>query len=111
MTTKEMAQLNTLKKCMEQTYCMIASNPYFQEKYAKRKLREIINYINGFDTSSKTSYQEAVSAIEHQYRTMFPPRGGLSEFHFWHENFATRQELNQAYEAVKAEIESIFHNL
>lgn len=38
---------------------------------------------------------------------MFPPKGGLSEFHIWDENYEIGHKGNCAYEQVKGKIDEM----
>lgn len=38
---------------------------------------------------------------------MFPPRGGLSEFYIWDNNYEIRYQANHEYEQIKSQIEAI----
>ena len=42
-----------------------------------------------------------------QYKSMFPPRGGLSEFYIWDNSFEVRYRANHEYEQIKLQIEAI----
>ena len=48
-----------------------------------------------------------VSEVTGQYKSMFPPRGGLSEFYIWDNSFEVRYRANHEYEQIKLQIEAI----
>ena len=52
-------------------------------------------------------YEELVSEVTGQYKSMFPPRGGLSEFYIWDNSFEVRYRANHEYEQIKLQIEAI----
>ena len=52
-------------------------------------------------------YEELVSKVAGQYKSMFPPRGGLSEFYICDNSYEVRYRANHEYEQIKLQIEAI----
>ena len=56
---------------------------------------------------SGASQEELLDVLREQYKELFPPKGGLSEFYRWSEDFQERERLNREVEALLAEIRRV----
>lgn len=52
-------------------------------------------------------WREKADVLREQYKELFPPKGGLSEFYRWSEDFQERVQLNREVEALLAEIRRV----
>ena len=80
-----------------------ARNP----SYGKRTTAKIVEYLLEELNNGTVKYNDLIEDIGAQYRSMFPPRGGLSEFHIWDENYEIRHRANHEYEQLKEQIDEI----
>lgn len=39
-----------------------------------------------------------------EYHKLFPPIGGLSDMHYWHDNFETRKQVNDQLNRLKLQL-------
>ena len=88
-------------------YDIIVSNPNNDINYGKRTIKNIVQYLEMELANDTLGYEELVSEVTGQYKSMFPPRGGLSEFYIWDNSFEVRYRANHEYEQIKLQIEAI----
>ena len=79
-------------------YDIIVSNPNNDINYGKRTIKNIVQYLEMELANDTIGYEELVSEVTGQYKSMFPPRGGLSEFYIWDNSFEVRYRANHEYE-------------
>jgi hypothetical protein len=98
--------------------------------------QSLINLINSEGSNNQTSYallvlDRGIGTIEDaldlknertlllettlrelckDYKSMYPPHGGFTEYFIWRENFEERVAANQKLSAIKEEISQIFRN-
>ena len=72
-----------------------------------RTIKNIVQYLEAELTNDPLRYEELVSEVAKQYKSMFPPRGGLSEFYIWDDSYEVRYTSNHEYEQIKSQIEAI----
>lgn len=53
------------------------------------------------------SQEKLYAVLREQYQEMFPPKGGLTEFYRWSEDFQERVRLNREVEALLEEIRRV----
>lgn len=41
-----------------------------------------------------------------EYNQLFPPRGGLSDLHYWHDNYEVRKKVNTQINSLTTQISS-----
>ena len=67
----------------------------------------MVQYLDVELANDTIRYEELVSEVTGQYKSMFPPRGGLSEFYIWDNSYEVRYRANHEYEQIKLQIEAI----
>ena len=67
----------------------------------------MVQYLDVELANGTIRYEELVSEAARQYKSMFPPRGGLSEFYIWDNSYEVRYRANHEYEQIKSQIEAI----
>lgn len=58
-----------------------------------------------------TDYNDILHLIKSNYRRMYPPRGGLTEFLIWRQDFNERVSVNKPLIDVQDELAAIFKKL
>lgn len=71
--------------------------------YLKRIIQETINIIE-----SDMDYEEKVVLIRREYSLLYPPRGGLTEFNIWREDFEERKRVNEPFDKISNRLWEIF---
>lgn len=66
-------------------------------------VKDIINYINNIEYK-KLKTEKHVKKIKEMHKTLFPPRGGLSDFFIWSNDYDERIRLNEPLDKVRKEI-------
>lgn len=107
MKSNEREFIINLIKLFKEMYHIIASNPKSDINYGMRTIKNMVQYLEMELANNTIEYEELVSEIARQYKSMFPPRGGLSEFYIWDNSYEVRYRANQEYEQIKLQIEAI----
>ena len=96
-------------KLLEEMYKIIATNSYNDVNYAKQNIVGMIKYLEVESSDDKNGdYEELITAMRKKYRSMFPPRDGLTDFHIWRGEPEERRKGNYEYKRIKMQIEEIF---
>ncbi|MFE7062061.1 hypothetical protein ACFVAD_07905 [Sutcliffiella sp. NPDC057660] len=69
----------------------------------KRIIQETINIIE-----SDLDYEEKVVLIRREYSLLYPPRGGLTEFNIWRDDFEERKRVNEPFDKISNRLWDIF---
>ena len=77
---------------------------YTVEKY----IIEIIELLNVYKINKSLELKNEIVAV---YRSLYPPRDGLTEFFFWDNNYEKRMEMNKELDKVKKEISILMEKL
>ena len=77
---------------------------YTVEKY----IIEIIELLNVYKINKSLELKNEIVAV---YRSLYPPRDGLTEFFFWDNNYEKRMEMNKELDEVKKEISILMEKL
>ena len=97
-----------LIKLLEDMYSIVVKNSNNDINYGKRTMHSMIDYLKAELTDSEpTEYKELIIFMREKYNSMFPPKGGLSDFHIWHSEYEKRRKKNSEYEQTKTQIERI----
>ena len=107
MKSNERELIIKLIKLFKEMYDIIVSNPNNDINYGKRTIKNIVQYLEMELANDTMEYEELVSEVARQYKSMFPPRGGLSEFYIWDNSYEVRYQANHEYEQIKLQIEAI----
>jgi hypothetical protein len=73
-----------------------------------RQVRHILDFL--INISSKEDEEEIISEVRKMHESLFPPRGGLSDFFIWSNDYDERIRLNEPLENVRKEIYNILNN-
>jgi hypothetical protein len=71
--------------------------------YQKRIIQETINIIE-----SDLNHEEKVVLIRREYSLLYPPRGGLTEFNIWRDDFEERKRINEPFDIISSRLWGIF---
>ena len=107
MKSNERELIINLIKLLKELYDIIISNPNNDINYGKRTIKNMVQYLDVELANDTIRYEELVSEAARQYKSMFPPRGGLSEFYIWANSYEVRYRANHEYEQIKSQIEAI----
>ena len=109
MKRREVRQLHDLKENLKKMYSIISSVRFRGYSYAEAELLDILDFIDIQlnKSGAELTYEEIRSIIASHYKSMFPAKAGLSEFHIWHENEEIRIRENTKYGEVREKVEKI----
>lgn len=71
--------------------------------YQKRIIQDTINIIE-----SDLDYEKKVVLIRREFSLLYPPRGGLTEFNIWRDNFEERKRVNEHFDKISNRLWDIF---
>lgn len=109
MTSCENNNITTLIGLLKAMYVMVASNSNSDVEYGKKTIIQIVQFLEKELTDNTLEYVEIVSMATKRYKSMFPPKGGLSDFHIWDNDYEIRYKANLEYEQIKAQIEEMLN--
>ena len=73
-----------------------------------RVVKQILEFL--ISLSSSNDYEEKrINEVRKMHESLFPPRGGLSDFFIWSNDYDERIQLNEPLEKVKKEINDIWN--
>src|SRR5690625_5256676 len=67
------------------------------------RVKEIIDYIKDIDPETIED-ENSLRTIKKMHETLFPPRGGLSDFFIWSNDVDERIKLNRPLDKVREDI-------
>ena len=74
----------------------------------EKRIIDIIDLLNIYKNDETLELKKIIVGT---YRGLYPPRGGLTEFFFWDNNYETRMEINKELEGVKKKISILMEKL
>lgn len=107
MKSNEKEIVINLRKLLKEMYNIIVLHPNNDISYGKRTIIGMIQYIEMNLTNDIIEFEQLVGNMRERYKSMFPPRGGLSEFYIWDDSYEARYKANHEYEQIKSKIEAI----
>lgn len=101
--------LQKVKSLFQQLLSILEKEGGIEINYARNELAKDIQVIevflsNGMDAAEAS---EVLSQIKKSYKSMYPPRGGLSEFFVWREDYADRLKANSQLDNIQRELREI----
>ena len=104
-------ELARLKELFRGLLSILESEGYMETYYARHELHKNILMIE--DALNRdiapTELHELFTGIKESYKSMYPPRGGLTEFFIWREDFDERVKANQPLENLKNGLDEIIN--
>ncbi|MBC2370116.1 hypothetical protein HBP99_15910 [Listeria booriae] len=96
-------ELNTLDKLFSELLAIVKKNGGSEYISQISTIESILSCLrdNEFTDTSKMEY------VVSRHRELYPPRGGLSEFFIWDNDFQTRKRLNKPLDTVRDDIWAI----
>jgi hypothetical protein len=101
--------LSTVGKLFEELLCILETEGNGEVSYAKQQLKFNISQIN--EVMQQDVDEAGLTAlfddIKTSYKSMFPPRSGLTESFIWREEFNERLKANQCLDKIKEKLRLI----
>ena len=88
---------------------ILVNEGHAEVHYACNELRNNVLLIEeAFDReSNQVDLNETFNEVSENYYRMYPPRGGLTEFFIWREDFDERLKANHLLDHIKNELNAI----
>jgi hypothetical protein len=102
--SKELIQLKDL---FQELLRILETEGDQEVHYAKSELRKDIQMIEDILNHNSADLNEVFLEVKESYQSMYPPRGGLTDFFIWREDFEERRKANQPLNHIKDELNKI----
>ncbi|HEX9060220.1 MAG TPA: hypothetical protein VF941_08560 [Clostridia bacterium] len=100
--------LENLNKLFKELYSILLNEGDSETNYAKGTLANMIKVITDIlNSPDSINLKEVFDEIIERYKGLYPPRGGLTEFFIWRDNFDDRVKANKPLNDIKEAIKSI----
>ncbi|WP_430535974.1 hypothetical protein [Listeria rocourtiae] len=93
-------ELNTLEQLFSELLSIVKQSGGSEYTPQIRTIESILSCLRDNEFSDISKIEYVVSA----HRELYPPRGGLSEFFIWDNDFQTRKQLNEPLDTVRDNI-------
>ncbi len=103
----DIAEIRSLDTLLNSLYTIISNENYSDTRYAEQRIKLMRNNIQIALSEAPDSYCDLFLNLKAEYSSMFPPKGGLTEFCIWRNDFALRQKLNSDYQNIQSQIKAI----
>ncbi len=91
-------RMDELKQLFEELLAIIdkyGDNTIYKQR---KMINRIVERIECIDVSN---FESQFIQIQREYKSLYPARGGLSEFHIWKDDFDERQRLNEPLSRIR----------
>ena len=102
----EKLDLEELKNAFEKLLEILSNNVNNESRYAIPIVASIIHDLKEAKITCEDN-TNLVEEISKSYRSLYNPKGGLSEFYIWNNDFSTRKMLNTNYETIVRNIDEL----
>lgn len=96
-----------LSKELNELLEILVKNQNNSSIYAISKIKKMLKQLKEFKYDDSLDISDIIIAITNQYKSLFIPKMGLSEFYIWDNNFKSRQQKNKEYENILEKIDKI----
>lgn len=102
--------LNRVKELFEKLLFILETEGDNEVNYAKSELSKNIRLLEEVlsNNSDLADAQEVLDNIKMSFKSMYPPRGGLSDFFVWREDYEERFKANKDLDNIQSELREIF---
>jgi hypothetical protein len=81
----------------------------YEVDYARDELKNNIIMIDETLKNDAADLKATFLEIGRSYQSMYPPRGGLTDFFVWRDDFEERRKANQPLDQIKENLKNIFN--
>jgi hypothetical protein len=98
--------INRVKELFQQLLLILETEGDDEVNYAKKELAQNIEALEGVLSNNvdAAEAQEVLGQIKTSYKSMYPPRGGLSDFFVWREDYEERVKANKQLDDIQSEL-------
>ncbi|HNX59449.1 MAG TPA: hypothetical protein PKK43_10150 [Spirochaetota bacterium] len=104
----ESRELERVESLLKELLEIIRKEGGSDQSYAAGELERCVEMIERARDDQTVDRKEVFARVRESYKSMFPPRGGLTDFFVWREDFNERLVANRRLDAVKAELDDEF---
>lgn len=101
-------KLTRLMQLLENLRCIIAGENASQYSHCLKTIERMERNIRTA-LALPCDTAELYSLLEADWKGLFPPKSGLTDFYLWRDEYKERLRLNREYEAIRKEIDGLIH--
>lgn len=98
------SKLHKVLKLLDSLVDILKKNYTKEISFTLQELKYCIKVLNESNNLERRDIQESIDEVIYIYIRLFPPRGGLSDFFIWKENYSERIKVNEDLENIKKEL-------
>lgn len=104
--------LNRVKELFQQLLLILETEGDDEVNYAKNELAQNIRVLEGVLSNNFDGIgaEEVLDEVKTRFKRMYPPRGGLSDFFVWREDYEERLKANKYLDDIQSELREILLN-
>ena len=103
----DMADIHSLDNLLRSLYTIIKNDNNPETRYAERIIGCMGNNIGTALSDEQADICELFSVLKSDYKSLFPPRDGLTDFYIRREDLSLQCKLNSEYRSILSQIEAI----
>ena len=103
----DMADIHSLDNLLRSLYTILKNENNPETRYAERIIGRMGNNIGIALSDEQADVSELFSILKSDYKSMFPPRDGLTDFYIKREDCALQRKLYTEYKNILVQIEGI----
>ena len=103
----DIADIRSLDNLLRSLYTILKSENNPETRYAERIIGRMGNNIGIALSDEQADVCELFSILKSDYKSLFPPRDGLTDFYIRREDLSLQSKLNSEYRNILSQIEGI----
>ena len=103
----DIADIRSLDNLLRSLYTILKNENDPETRFAERIIGRMGNNIGIALSDEQAGVCELFSALKSDYRSLFPPRGGLTDFYIRKDDYSLQRKLNSEYKNILSQIKAI----
>ncbi len=104
---QDLADIRSLDHLLHSLYTILKNEKDPETRYAERTIGRMGNNIGIALSDEQADLCELYKILKADYKSLFPPRSGLTDFYIRREDAFLQCRLNADYQSILAQIEAI----
>jgi hypothetical protein len=102
-------ELSRVRELFKALLDILETEGDYEVDYARDELKNNIIMIDETLKNDAADLKATFLEIGRSYQSMYPPRGGLTDFFVWRDDFEERRKANQPLDQIKENLKNIFN--
>ncbi|QUC66926.1 hypothetical protein [Aristaeella hokkaidonensis] len=103
----DIADIRSLDHLLRSLYTILKNENQPETRYAEQIIGRMGNNIGITLSDEQADLCELFSILKADYKSLFPPKSGLTEFYIRRDNVSLQCRLNTEYKSILSQIEAI----